>query len=500
MGKVVSNINSSIETLKLFWSSILENGSITFERWAEHTNQVALEIWNSRTFQNAQLGANLAWDQISETWMQAKSTIQQYDLNFIIDSVQSKIIYLTGYNFNRTHVYVGFAGLFVGSGVGFLIGINVKPSAITVTHMKAASATSYNGLEGIALLEDVVTPEITKSDQVMIMVRAASIDPVDLLVATGYGSFLRKILIKQAYQKSFQREFPLVLGRDCSGVVIDIGSEVRRDLNINDEVWVCLPPWAPCGSICETIVVSDKYVTHKPRNLSHEQAATLPYSGSLAWLAIFQKANLNPFNAVDKNILVYCGDSGTGSIVVQLCCYLKANVTVACTNRVSYLMKYLGALNTYEAETVSIDQLLSTAPFGYDYVFNTAGDVKSNLCKQLCNTNGTVILVGPHRLPSDSYGAIRSFFYLLWLKISNVFKSDKSQDFNSFHFKILNELTSMANDFVLRPVLDKAFMEHEVDRAFRYMDSGQTVGKVVIKFSNLNCPTNTLPRPSGILF
>lgn len=50
---------------------------------------------------------------------------------------------------NRSHVYIGFAGLFVGSGVGFLIGISVKPSAITVTHMKAASATSYNGTEVI---------------------------------------------------------------------------------------------------------------------------------------------------------------------------------------------------------------------------------------------------------------------------------------------------------------------------------------------------------------
>lgn len=44
-------------------------------------------------------------------------------------------------------MYIGFAGLFLGSGVGFLIGISVKPSAIIVTHMKAASATSYNGTE-----------------------------------------------------------------------------------------------------------------------------------------------------------------------------------------------------------------------------------------------------------------------------------------------------------------------------------------------------------------
>lgn len=63
-------------------------------------------------------------------------------------------------------------------------------------------------------------------------------------------------------------------------------------------------------------------------------------------------------------IFVYCGDTGTGSIIVQLCCYLKADVTVACPSRVCYFMKYLGATNTYETEVVSIDQLLSNAPSG----------------------------------------------------------------------------------------------------------------------------------------
>lgn len=62
-----------------------------------------------------------------------------YTINFIV------------FNFlvNRSHVYIGFAGLFLGSGVGFLIGISIKPSAISVTHMKAASAINYNGTEVI---------------------------------------------------------------------------------------------------------------------------------------------------------------------------------------------------------------------------------------------------------------------------------------------------------------------------------------------------------------
>lgn len=51
-------------------------------------------------------------------------------------------------------------------------------------------------LQSITLLEDVVTPEITEPNQVMIMVRAAAIDPMDVLISSGYGSFIRRFLIK----------------------------------------------------------------------------------------------------------------------------------------------------------------------------------------------------------------------------------------------------------------------------------------------------------------
>lgn len=63
-------------------------------------------------------------------------------------------------------------------------------------------------------------------------------------------------------------------------------------------------------------------------------------------------------------IFVYCEDTGTASIIVQLCCYLKTDITVACPNRMCHFMQYLGATTTYETESFSIDQLLSTAPSG----------------------------------------------------------------------------------------------------------------------------------------
>lgn len=53
-------------------------------------------------------------------------------------------------------------------------------------------------------------------------------------------------------------------------------------------------------------------------------------------------------------------------------------------------------------------------------MFNTAGELKKSLCKQLCSVCGIVVPVGAQRLPSDSYGPIRGFFYTQWLKLAYV--------------------------------------------------------------------------------
>jgi len=53
-------------------------------------------------------------------------------------------------------------------------------------------------------------------------------------------------------------------------------------------------------------------------------------------------------------------------------------------------------------------------------VFNTAGELKNSLCKQLCNVCGIVVPIGPHHLPSDSFGLVRGFFYIQWLRLAYV--------------------------------------------------------------------------------
>jgi len=78
-------------------TTALENGTITFDRWSDQMHQLVLETWNnSRSLQNIHEGIQLGWEQVIEAWLQTKCSLQRYDLNVLVDALQSKIIYLTG--------------------------------------------------------------------------------------------------------------------------------------------------------------------------------------------------------------------------------------------------------------------------------------------------------------------------------------------------------------------------------------------------------------------
>ena len=95
-----------------------------------------------------------------------------------------------------------------------------------------------------------------------------------------------------------QKELPVVLGRDCAGVVADIGQSVVG-FDIGDEVFLAVPSWAP-GTMAEFIVVTENQVARRPKLISFEASSSLPYSGCIAWDAIVNKSIIPEGNAKEK--------------------------------------------------------------------------------------------------------------------------------------------------------------------------------------------------------
>lgn len=76
---------------------------------------------------------------------------------------------------------------------------------------------------------------------------------------------------------------PVILGRDCSGVVVEIGPKVKS-FEIGDEVWVVLPFWIS-GTLAEYIVTTEDMVSKKPDFIDFKEASSIPYAGCLAYSA-----------------------------------------------------------------------------------------------------------------------------------------------------------------------------------------------------------------------
>ena len=190
------------------------------------------------------------------------------------------------------------------------------------------------------LRSDLTVPKIVKPNEVLVRIHAASIDLIDIALLSGLGR------IEQTLFKC-RNESPKVLGRDFSGVVLDVGRNVSH-LEVGDQCWSAIP-LAVHGSLSEFIVMEAKSVRLKPAHLSHDGAATLPYSSLIGkiptylckhylfqfsasarkvasnvysfsvWNVLTSEARIKPdYGLRNKRILIVDGGSPTGCIAIQV--------------------------------------------------------------------------------------------------------------------------------------------------------------------------------------
>ncbi|MBB2830558.1 UNVERIFIED_ORG: NADPH:quinone reductase-like Zn-dependent oxidoreductase [Rhizobium esperanzae] len=156
--------------------------------------------------------------------------------------------------------------------------------------------------------EEYRLPELA-ADEIMVRVRAASINPVDWKMRQG------------AMKIMTGRTFPRGMGQDFSGVVEGIGSEVKR-FKIGDEV-LGVTPVKTSGSFAETLTTKGALANAKPAALYHEDAATLPVAASTAWTALVRKARLKP----GQSVFINGAYGAVGQAATQIAKSLGASVT-----------------------------------------------------------------------------------------------------------------------------------------------------------------------------
>ncbi|XP_059471759.1 reticulon-4-interacting protein 1 homolog, mitochondrial-like isoform X2 [Neocloeon triangulifer] len=370
---------------------------------------------------------------------------------------------------------LGFA---IGCVVGLTLGLNWKHKTLfSPVFMKAIAISSTKGIEGVSLVDDAPSPVILEPDQVLIEVVASSIDSVDLAICTGYGRAIRRLFGVS--------EKTLVLGRDCSGVIVEVGQGVAW-LARGDEVWLALPPWRS-GAMSELIVAKEQQVCLKPKMLNFEAAAAVPYAALIAWDAAVTQGGLSAQSASRKRVLVRDAGSAVGCVLVQLCKFWGAHVTAVVSARGKEVARQIGASEVLVAN-IDLDMELRSRP-RYDIVFNTVGPSLNVLCQRAVDTDGKIICTAPVAAPADSYGLVFGTLYALWAKIKYFLQGEsliiKPWAPVNQGRTVLEQIRKLVESGQLQPVVDRVFSAADAELAFQHASSNTAVGKTVVHFRTL---------------
>ncbi|KAG5888342.1 hypothetical protein JTB14_014571 [Gonioctena quinquepunctata] len=258
----------------------------------ERGNLLVLEVWNNPTLEDAKANMKSAALKLITSAKEMKSKMISYANP---RQIYIAFVNIIGKKWTTRDICFACSGLMVGGLIGLSIGLTIRRKEAVLRYMKAIQCNNYLGVWSVTVVEDAFAPYECSEYDVLVNIKAVSVQIIDTQICNGYGRTLRRIL--QGIHSPSRCDLPVILGRDCTGIITDVGSKVTR-LELGDEVWLTVPFWCQ-GTLCQSMLVSENRVARKPKNVGFEGACSLPYSGSLA-LAALAEAHIEPLNARQK--------------------------------------------------------------------------------------------------------------------------------------------------------------------------------------------------------
>lgn len=229
-------------------------------------------------------------------------------------------------------------------------------------------------------------------------------------------------------------------GHEFSGIVEAVGQGVTR-FNVGDAVFgttTGLSVGANAEYLCIPETSKTHTITHKPDNISFEQAAALPV-GAMTALQILQKADIQ----AGQKVLVYGASGSVGTFAIQIAKYFGAEVTGVCSTRNTSMVSSIGADHVIDYKAQDFTQ----NGIQYDVIFDAVGKLKEASVKQSLSPDGL-------------YLSTRTMTHEV---LDN-----------------LNFIAQLAQEGYLEVVIDRCYSLAKTAEAYAYVESGRKVGNVVI--------------------
>ena len=237
--------------------------------------------------------------------------------------------------------------------------------------MRAATIDQYGSPEVLKVTE-VKRPQCGP-DEILVVVRAASVNPYDWHKMTGTPLLLR---IEGGWSKPKSNQ----LGIDVAGVVEFVGENITK-FAVGDEVFGCAE-----GTFADYVSVKNDTLVHKPDNISFEEAAAVPIGALTAVQGLRDHGQLKP----GQHVLINGASGGVGTYAVQLAKYFGADVTGVCSTKNIELVKSLGADHVVDYTTDDFTENNKE----YDLILDSMGNRKISHYKRCLKPLGTYVVIG----------------------------------------------------------------------------------------------------------
>ena len=322
------------------------------------------------------------------------------------------------------------------------------------------------------------------ADDVVIEVKAAALNFKDLMLALGMLNNPMG-LDKQALRFNP----PTAMGLECSGVILAAGGNVKR-FAVGDEVFgIC------DHSLASQVVTHQNFIAKKPSHMTHVEAASLPIVFCTSYSGLIDKARIQPGEVV----LVHSAAGGIGQSSIQLCKSVGAEViaTVGNVKKRQYLTERYGVTKFADSHSNAAwkaDVMSLTKGEGVDACINSLKGEAIQFGLDCLKVGGRFVEIGKVDILANNplpMGALLKDISFLSTQL-DILMSTSSARVSRF----MQAISELAERRQISPIVDKVYPAKEIEPAFRYLMTGQHMGKVMVDFSTEQLPTAILPSSS----
>ncbi|WP_165045615.1 NADP-dependent oxidoreductase [Dysgonomonas sp. ZJ709] len=312
--------------------------------------------------------------------------------------------------------------------------------------MKTIILKEFGSVDNLTI-QDIPTPTI-KEDEVLVKVKAISINPVDVKTRQGY-----------ALADSFKNYDPIILGWDIAGEIVETGNAVHN-FKIGDEVFGMVNFVGHGKAYAEYVSAPAWQLAIKPQNIFFEVAAAATLAALTAWQAFTKKGHLK---AGDR-VLIHAASGGVGHYAVQIAKHLGAYVIGTSSAANKDFILGLGADEHIDYKSQDFEKMVSDI----DFVLETIGGNNFIRSLDVLKSRGTIVnlpsgLTDEAKQKAQEKGVNSCFFMMV---------ESNGED--------MKQIADLLEKGVVKSHISKTFSFEQMPQAHLQIESGRTVGKIVI--------------------